>query len=108
MSVCDECETATFDCTTESAPPGSRPGPRRVAEVLARSHRCRTWRSCPSFSNRRARDSERSARGSLGGIPTIRLPSVHLLAHFLHLTKNPQSVGAENFFDVRRAIAAIE
>src|SRR5258708_17070820 len=103
MSAWDESETATFACTTAR---GAWPPPG-VAEVLPRSTRPRTSRSCQSFPT-----PQQMTRGvpcgSLGRILAIRLPSVHLVAHFFHLTKNAKSVGSENLFDVRRAIAAIE
>src|SRR5947209_13393129 len=62
----------------------------------------------PIISEPRADESGRSAHGSLRRFLTVRLRSVHLAAHFFHLTKNAKSVGAENLFDVRRAIAALE
>lgn len=58
--------------------------------------------------NPRADDSGRSVLESLGRNLTTRLRRVHLVAHFFHLTKNAKGVGAENLFDVRGAIAALE
>src|SRR6267143_6399782 len=62
----------------------------------------------PIVAKPRADDSGRSARGSLGRFRTVRRRGVHLVAHSFHLTKNAKSVGAENLFEVRRAIAALE
>ena len=74
----------------------------------AQSTRPRTSLSRQPLSNTRADDLGRSAHGSLGCILCIRLRSVHLVAHFFHLTKNTKRVGSENLFDFRRAIAAVE
>jgi hypothetical protein len=103
MSACDECETATFDCTTARAawPPRGRGG-------ASTKHSTSDIAELSTIPNTRADDSGLSLRGLLGRILTIRLRRVHLVAHFFHLTKNAKSVGSENLFDVRRAIAAIE
>ena len=86
---------------------------RRMASAKGRGgastkHSTSDMAELSTIPNTRADDSGRSLRGSLGRILTIRLRRVQLVAHFFHLTKNAKSVGSENLFDVRRAIAAIE
>ena len=95
---------AIFDCTTARA---AWPLPKG-REGVRRKHPTSDIAVLPIISKPRADDSGRSAHGSLGRFLTVRLRRVHLVAHFFHLTKNPKSVGAENLFDVRRAIAALE
>jgi len=104
MSAADEWKRQ-LSIVRQPAPQGLRQGSRECNTKRSTSDIAERVNHCPAPE---PMTGGVSARGSWGRILCIQLRSVHLAAHFFHLTENTKGVVSENLFDVRRAIAAIE